>query len=136
MSAQLSLTYRPAHLGGEAWQRQLAVLRSVVDHLGRKEVAFELDVGGSALSDALAERQGSDGRKRRWYAEWTAVVTAMLALRNDETAGNLLKQLLECATENTALVVDEAIDLTPEESSAVENFVGQLLRRRKKARAR
>lgn len=28
MSAQLSLTYRPAHLGGEAWQRQLAVLRA------------------------------------------------------------------------------------------------------------
>lgn len=136
MSAQLSLTYRPAHLGGEAWQRQLAVLRAAVEHLGRKEVAFELDVGGSALSDALAERQGSDGRRRRWYAEWTAIVTAMLALRTDETAASLLKQLVECAAENTIFVVDEEIDLTPEESSAVENFIGQLLRRRKKARAR
>ncbi len=108
--SQLSLVYRPAHAGGEAWQRQLEVLRAIVEHLGRKEVAFELDVTGSALGDALHERD-----RKRWAAEWTHVVKAMLAHRYDDASRALLLQLCEADLEVTPLTVGEPRGLTPEE---------------------
>jgi len=110
MSAQLSLVYKPAHAGGEAWQRQLAVLRTIVEHLGRKEVAFELDVNGSTLSDALNERD-----RKRWAAEWTHVVKAMLSMRHDEISAKLLRELANADVANTPFVLDESLDLTAEE---------------------
>lgn len=110
MSAQLSIAYKPSYAGGEAWQRQLLVLRTVVEHLGRKEVAFELDISGSQLSDSLNERD-----RKRWAAEWTHVVLAMLAMRRDETSRALLRQVAESGMAVTDLVVDEPVELTPEE---------------------
>lgn len=110
MSAQLSLTYKPAHAGGEAWQRQLAILRTIVEHLGRKEVAFELDISGSGLSDALNERD-----RKRWAAEWTHVVKAMLSSKHDDVSSKLLRELATADIANTSFVLDESIDLTPEE---------------------
>ncbi len=91
MSPQLSLGYKPAYVGAEAWQKQLEVLRAAVRHLGLKEVSFELDVSGSMLSDSLNERD-----RKRWAAEWTQVVIAMLSQRRDEIGMDLCEQL--CGT--------------------------------------
>jgi hypothetical protein len=110
MSAQLSLTYRPAHAGAESWQLQLEVLRAVVEHLGRKEVAFELDVTGSALGDALHERD-----RKRWAAEWSHVVKAMLAQRYDDVSRELLSQLCETDIALSTMELVERRTLTPEE---------------------
>lgn len=110
MSAQLSIGFKPSYAGGEAWQAQLIVLRTAVEHLGRKEVAFELDVNGSTLSDAMNERD-----RKRWAAEWTHVVKAMLAMRHDDISRDLLRKIVEADTANTPLTVDEQTVLTPEE---------------------
>lgn len=113
MSGQLSISYRPSYTGGEAWQRQLIVLRTAVEHLGRKEVAYELDVSGSFLSDAMNERD-----RKRWAAEWTHVVLAMLCARHDDVSRNLVRQICEALVGATSLLIDEPIDLTPEEEAA------------------
>lgn len=87
---QLSLVYKPAHAGHETWQLELDLLRVVVAHLGHKEVAFELDINGSTLSDALHERAN-----KRWAAEWTHIVKAMLSQRYDEPSHDLLVRLTD-----------------------------------------
>lgn len=110
MSSQLALGYRPQFLGGEAWQRQLEALRAAVQHLGRKEVAFELDISGSALSDALNERES-----KRWAAEWTHVVKAMLVQRRDGASGELLRNLVESDVATTRFAVQEPIDLSADD---------------------
>lgn len=110
MNAQLTLGYRPQYLGGEAWQRQLEVLRTAVNHLGRKEVAFELDISGSALSDALNERD-----HKRWAAEWTHVIKATLAQRRDETSAEILRHLIVTDAALTRFVVSEPVDLSADE---------------------
>lgn len=110
---QLSIAYKPSYAGGEAWQRQLVVLRAAVEHLGRKEVAFEIDVSGSALSDALNERD-----RKRWAAEWSHVIKAMLDQRADEVSQKLKLQLVEIDAVTASLVVSEPVDLTPEELAA------------------
>ncbi len=113
MTAQLSLGYSPSYAGGEAWQRQLGVLRTAVEHLGRKEVSFALDVSGSFLSDALNERD-----RKRWAAEWTHVIFAMLDARQDDASRGLLRELGETALAACGLVVEVPADLTPEEEAA------------------
>ena len=110
MSGQLSIAYKPSYTGSESWQRQLSVLRTVVEHLGRKEVAYELDVSGSQLSDSLNERD-----RKRWAAEWTHVVLAMLDAKHDPASRSLLRQVAETGLAATSLVVDEPIEMTPEE---------------------
>lgn len=110
MTPQLSLTYRPAHVGAEAWKQQLEMLRAAVSHLGHKDVAYELDVAGSLLSDALAERD-----RKRWAAEWTLVVLAMLESRRDEVADDLARRILETPTALSPFVLEERKELTAEE---------------------
>jgi hypothetical protein len=111
MSAQLSIGFKPSYAGGESWQAQLILLRTAVEHLGRKEVAFELDVNGSTLSDALNERD-----RKRWAAEWTHVLKAMLSIRRDDISRDLHRKLVEA--DAVGFVVEEQAALTPEEMNA------------------
>lgn len=114
MNSQLALSYPASFVGREAWQRQLDAIRAAVKHLTAKEVAHELDVGPTHLSDALNERD-----RKVWHAHWTHVLKAMLASRvGDELAADLLRQLAEADVSTTpfAIEVDEA--LTPEEEAA------------------
>jgi hypothetical protein len=113
VTAQLSLVYRPAVEGGDAYQRQLEVLRKAVEHLTRKEVAWELGVTDQALGDALFERD-----RKRWAAKWTHIVKAMLHVRRDDVSRNLLRLLVESDAICTPFVVDEVVDLSPEEINA------------------
>ncbi len=128
MSGQLALVYRPAHAGGEAWQRQLEALRIAVEHLGRKEVAYEIDVNGSTLSDALNERD-----RKRWAAEWTHVVKAMLASKHDEISAELLRKVCEADMTTTALVVSAELDLSPDDLATIERALAKV-RKHKRSR--
>lgn len=110
---QLALEYPADYVGAEVWRRRLEVLRLAVNHLGLKEVAFTLDIAGSMLSDALNERD-----RKRWAGEWTDKLKAMLVKRRDETALDLLRQLLELDVAHSPFVVTDDVPLTPEEESA------------------
>jgi hypothetical protein len=114
MSAQLSLTYSPSYIGGQAWLKQLEVLRTAVNHLGEKEVAYAIDTAGSTLSDALNER-----RDRRWRAEWTHVVKAMLAQRYaDEIAAGMLRAIVLSDVEASGFDLVDPDRMTPEQMVA------------------
>lgn len=114
MTAQLSIAYKPAYEAREMHDRRLSVLRTTVEHLGRKEVAFELDISGSQLSDALNERD-----RKRWAAEWTDVVKQMLVNRRGDVVGHdLLAQLLDIDVLGTGFAIEAADVLTPEEEAA------------------
>lgn len=113
MTAQLSIVYKPSYEGGEAWQRELEVLRKAVEHLTRKEVAWELGVTDQALGDALFERD-----RKRWAARWTHIVKAMLYMRRDDVSRNLLRLLAEAEMICTPFIVDESVEMTPEEIAA------------------
>jgi hypothetical protein len=110
LTAQLSLAYRPAHVGREAWLVQLEAIRAAVYHLGHKEVAYELDVAGSYLSDALNERD-----RKRWAAEWTLVVLAMLEQRRDGVSDALQLRILAASTELSPYTLAERIELSAED---------------------
>ncbi len=69
---QLALSYGPANAGGEDWQVELAWARRVVDVLGHKHVAGELDIAPSTLTDALLERE-----RKAIKAEWIAKLRRM-----------------------------------------------------------
>lgn len=110
MSPQMSLAYEPSYAGKQSWTHQLEAIRLAVAHLGLKEVCFELDVSGSAVSDALNERD-----RKRWAAEWTHVVKAMLVKRGDTMALELLANILRASLEGTHFVLDVEHQLTAEE---------------------
>ena len=124
MTSQLSLGYKPAYEGRQVHERRLSVLLTTVEHLGRKEVAFELDISGSQLSDALNERD-----RKRWATEWTDVIKAMLRTKHDELSAKLYRQLLELDAANSDFVVDEPLDLSGEQREAVAKFIDRLLKR-------
>jgi hypothetical protein len=77
---QLALSYNAAHAGAEIWQRQIVWLRRVVDVLGHKFVAGELDISPSTLTDALLERE-----RKSVKGEWIAKLLHMAdeGLRRD-----------------------------------------------------
>lgn len=93
-TSQASLTFSPQWSGGEDWAVELEIIRSAVTHLGLKDVAFELDLSGSLLSDSLNERD-----RKGWRAKWSRVVKRMLFARRDDVSKKLLRALveLECA---------------------------------------
>ena len=113
MNSQLALSYPAAYVGREAWNRQLDALRAAVKHLGPKEVAFELDVGGTQLADALNERD-----RKVWHGHWTHVVKAMLAGRRDDTAVEILRAIVEADVSATPYAVTDELELTPEQEAA------------------
>src|SRR3990167_10569837 len=110
---QLEIAYDPKYEGRQSWDRQLDLLRLVVEHLTRKEVAWCLGVTDQALGDALFERD-----RKRWAAKWTHVVKAMLRRRYDAGSVDLLRRLCESDLELTPYVVDEARELSPVEQAA------------------
>lgn len=93
---QLSLAYRPARTGREAWAGTpgmpgvLAALREAVDYLGWEKVVFELDVKKSTLSEAVNEKND-----KRWAGEWTFRILAMLALKGEEESARIGRAILE-----------------------------------------
>ena len=136
---QAALNFGATYHGSEAWEAQLEVLRSAVSHLGAKEVAFQLDINRSTVSESLHppssnQSKGGEPRyERRWAAEWTHTVKAMLAARiGDQVAFDLLKRLCETDVVTTPFIVDEPVEMTPEEEVAVERLLEKLRRRKPK----
>lgn len=86
-----------------AWRRALEVIRLIVARAGPKEVAFALDVHGSLLSDALAERDRKGVR-----AEWLPVILGFAT--SDERA-----TLLGCFAEPAGFEVRPLEPLSPAE---------------------
>lgn len=119
MTAQLKIAYKPSYEGGEAWEHQLEVLRKAVEHLTRKEVAWEIGVTDQALGDALFERRDANGRSKRWYAKWTHIVKAMLHAKHDDISRDLLRRLAEADMIATPFLVEEPVELTAEEFNAL-----------------
>jgi hypothetical protein len=113
MPAQLALAYPASYVGGEVWRQRIEVLRSAVNHLGLKEVAYTLDVAGSQLSDSLNERD-----RKRWAGEWLDVLKAMLVNKRDEIATDLLRRLLELDVQGTGFALVEDEPLSPEQEAA------------------
>ncbi len=126
----LDTKYAAGYVGGRSWIEELELLRDAVRLLGQKEVAWELEVTGPALADALAERD-----RKRVAAEWTHVIVAMLARRDDEVAQELARTIIGSRASSTTFVVVEGVPLTPEEEAAIERLVEQM-RRRKKAQSK
>lgn len=113
MNSQLALSYPASYVGKEAWQRQLDALRTAVRHLGPKEVAFECDIGGTHLHDALAERD-----RKVWHGAWTHVVEALLtARRDDAVAHDLVRSIAESSVLCTPFQISNEVVLTPEEEA-------------------
>jgi hypothetical protein len=112
VNSQVYLSFPAAYVGREAWLRQLDALRAAVKHLGPKEVAFELDCGGTQISDALNERD-----RKVWHAAWTHVVKAMLAAKHDETSQDLLRAIVEADVSATPFAIVDDAPMTPEEEN-------------------
>lgn len=133
---QLSLAYRPARTGRDSWAGTpgmpgtLDILRAAVDHLGWKEVLFELDIGKSTLSEALGEKND-----KRWAGEWTSKVLAMLARRGDEKSREIgraiflsLLELMPCFA-----LVDADDEPTDEEIEVAQRVLDKRRRARRRA---
>lgn len=126
--SQQALTFGPGYEGRQAWLAQLELLRAAVNHLVAKEVVDQLDTNRSTLSEALNEQ-----RDRRWAAEWTHTVKAMLAARHDDpVAADLLRRI--CQADMAAAPAVTTIEMTDEEREEVECFLET--RRRRKAKKR
>lgn len=113
MLAQVALTYGARHAGNESWARELELLRAAVAHLTPKEVAAEIDISGSALADAMNERDN-----KRWAARWTRVVMSMLIDKGDDVSHRLVRGLIDEYAAPTAFVVEERQVMTPKELAA------------------
>ena len=130
MNAQLSLSYDPATEGREAWALELEALRSAVNYLTIKEVAFALDVNASTLCDALNERD-----RKRWAGGWTPVLRAMLrAKRSDEIAQRLLRSIAEAQLSGTEFELAGAAEISADEMQAALAAVASVRAKRKAAR--
>lgn len=125
MSPQLSIGYEPGYVGADAWRHQLEAIRSAVNHLGLKEVSFALDVSGSMLSDALNERD-----RKRWAAEWTHVVLAMLSRRaGDQIAESLVRLIAETAILTTHLALEGEAEISRDELAVAMAAIAKLRRK-------
>lgn len=113
MTPQLSFVYGPTAAGAESWEAEREALRAAIALLGPKEVAYALDVGGSALSDALNERD-----RKRLAGEWSHVVIAMLMARGDDIAIGALRTLVNARMGLAPFATCEKVELTPEEKCA------------------
>lgn len=125
---QLALSYSPTHAGAEDWERELAWLRRVVDVLGHKFVAGELDIAPSQLTDALLERERKDV-KAKWVRaivrlapeemrqEWVRMTTDALGYempkkkttRTPEEELRDMRELLKREAPGVLAIVDKAM---------------------------
>lgn len=135
MTAQLAFVYSPAAAGGQSWRGEdgqggeLAAIRDAVAHLTAKEVCFELNIGKSALSDAMAERTNEAGQTKRWAGEWTHVLVAMLMRRGDETSIAIIRKIIASRAIGTPFVVEEN-DVTDADVLAAERVIAAAKRRK------
>lgn len=122
---QLDLAYNAAHLGAELWQRKLVWIRRVVDVLGHKFVAGELDIAPSHLTDALLERErksvkgewidkllmlADEGLRRDWLAiVCSALGFEMPAPIRTRTAEERLADLERVITERLGPVGEQLL---------------------------
>ncbi len=127
---QLPFAYKPGDAGRQAWLAMLETLRAAVNHLGPKDVGDELDVNKSTLSESLNEQ-----RDRRWAAEWTHVVIAMLDRQHTKASDELIRRILDAqvALSTRFVVADASDEPTPEEVAAAERVLAKVRARRKAA---
>lgn len=127
---QLPFAYKPGDAGREAWLTMLEVIRAAVAHLGPKEVEHELDVNKSTLSESLNEQ-----RDRRWAAEWTHVVIAMLDRQHTKASDELIKRILDAqvALSTRFVIADASDEPTPQEIAAAERVIAKVRARKRAA---
>lgn len=83
MGEQLGLRYDPSYLLGEQWLVVRDAFAGIVDDVGLKTAAYELDVQPSALANAIAERD-------RHYIRGEWLVWAVARARTPELAKALV----------------------------------------------
>lgn len=127
---QLPFAYEPGDAGRRAWLSMLEVIRAAVNHLGPKHVEHELDISKSTLSEALNEQ-----RDRRWAAEWTHVVIAMLDRQHTAASDDFVRRILEAqaALSTRFVVADRCDEPTPEEVAAAERVLAKVRGRKRAA---
>ena len=127
---QLPFAYKPGSAGREAWLAMLEILRAAVSHLGPKEVQDELDINKTTMSEALNEQ-----RDRRWAAEWTHVVIAMLDRQHAAASNDLIKRLLDAqvALSTRFIVVDASDEPTQAEIEAANRVLAKVKARKRAA---
>lgn len=128
---QLPFAYKPGDAGRESWLAMLEVIRVAVQYLGPKDVTDELDINKTTLSESLNEQ-----RDRRWAAEWTHVVIAMLDAQHSPAGDDLVKRILDAQTALSArfVVVDASDEPTPQEVAAAERVLAKVKSRKSRAR--
>lgn len=138
---QLGLVYRPTYSGDVAWRGVdpkekpgglMELLRLAADHLGRKEVTFECDIGKSTLSEAINETND-----KRWAGEWICKILAMLAKRGDDKSRQFGEEILSAFVGlMPCFALVEADDgMTDAELEAMERAVAREKSKRKQRRA-
>lgn len=131
---QLPLVYKPSTAAREAWLLMLESIRAAVSHLGLKEVTYETDVAKTTLSEALNERVERKEGDKRWAAEWTLVVLAMLEQRHTDTCDQFASAILEAqAALSTRFVIADASDEPTDDEVAAAQRVIEKARKRKRA---
>lgn len=127
---QLPFAYKPGAAGREAWLAMLEAIRAAVSFLGPKDVQDELDINKTTLSEALNEQ-----RDRRWAAEWTHIVIAMLDRQHTAAADEMVKRILEAqaALSSRYTVVDASDEPTPQEIAAAERVLAKVRSRKRAA---
>jgi len=130
---QFSFVFDPKSNGDETWEVERTALRDAIALLSLKEVAFQLDVNRSAISDAIDERktENSNGNvtEKRWAARWTHVIRAMLMKRGDKASLDIVERLVDAHTIGTQFIVDDP-DYSDEEVEAAQRVVDSAKRRR------
>lgn len=127
---QLPFAYKPGDAGRESWLAMLEAVRAAVNYLGPKNVTDEIDINKTTLSEALNEQ-----RDRRWAAEWTHVVIAMLDRQHNAAADELIKRLLDAqvALSTRFIVVDASDEPTASEIEAANRVIAKVKARRRAA---
>lgn len=116
MKGQQTLPLPANYLGEQAWNGeagqggQLETIRAAVNHLGPKEVAWEMKIDAQRLSDALNNKQ-----RKSWHARWTHILKAMLHGKRDATSRELLRALVIADVANTPFEIDEPEELSSDD---------------------
>ena len=113
------------------WTRLRGVIENAVNHLGQKDVVFELGIAKSTLSDALHDRND-----RGWRHEWTVKVIEMLRDRYTETANAFMREILDAQAVITRRFEVVGIGDGPSDAEieAAERLIAEAKRRKARAR--
>jgi hypothetical protein len=124
---QLPFAYEPGDAGNRAWLAMLEVLRGAVTFIGPKDFCDEADINKTTLSEALNEQ-----RDRRWAAEWTHVLIAMLDRKHTPSSDEWVKRILDAQTALSTRfrVMDISDEPTPEEIAAAQRVLAKVSKKR------